>query len=248
MLRQLFFLLNVFFWTTVLGTVAIVIGIFEPKGRFIGWLARVYSRILLWASGVKYCVSGLEKLDRNSHYIFASNHESAFDIPLILGGLPFHIVSLAKRELKKIPILGWAMIVARHVFIDRFNKKRAVESLEKVKSSLLKNPRSLMIFPEGTRSKDGQVHQFKKGGLAIALEIGMDVVPLAVCGTGAIVAKKSFRLNRGEVELKVGEPIRPAEWEGSSKNEFANHVRRQVVMMKSSWEERKTVSPEVVAA
>ncbi len=140
------------------------------------------------------------------------------------------------------------MIVARHVFIDRFNKKRAVESLEKVKSSLLKNPRSLMIFPEGTRSKDGQVHQFKKGGLAIALEIGMDVVPLAVCGTGAIVAKKSFRLNRGEVELKVGEPIRPAEWEGSSKNEFANHVRRQVVMMKSSWEERKTVSPEVVAA
>lgn len=223
-------------------------GIFEPRGWFIGWLARVYSRILLWASGVEYSVSGLEKLDRASHYIFASNHESAFDIPLILGGLPFHIVSLAKRELKKVPILGWAMIAARHVFIDRFNRKRAVESLQKVKLSLLNNPRSLMIFPEGTRSKDGQVHQFKKGGLAIALEIGMDVVPLAVCGTGAIVAKRSFRLNRGEVKLKVGEPIRPAEWEGRSKNEFADHVRRQVVMMKSSWEERQTVSPEVVAA
>ena len=245
MFRQLFFLLNVIFWTTVLGTVAIIVGVFEHRGRFIGWLARIWSRILLWASGVHYSVSGLEKLDRRCHYIFASNHESALDIPLILGGLPFHIVSLAKRELKRVPILGWTMIIARHVFIDRFNKKRAIKSLRKVKCSLIENPRSLMIFPEGTRSRDGEIHQFKKGGLAIALEIGMDVVPLAVCGTGAIVGKKSFRLNRGQVEMKVGEPIRSADWEGSSKSDFSDHVRRQVVIMKSSWKERTTMSPEM---
>ena len=98
-----------------------------------------------------------------------------------------------------------------------------------------------MIFPEGTRSRDGEIHQFKKGGLAIALEIGMDVVPLAVCGTGAIVEKKSFRLNRGQVEMKVGEPIRSADWEGSSKSDFSDHVRRQVVIMKSSWKDKKTM-------
>lgn len=248
MLRQFFFLFNVFFWITVLGSVAILVGIFDFRGRFIGWMARVYFKILLWASGVEYSVTGLEKLDGDSHYIFASNHESAFDIPLILGGLPFHIVSLAKRELKKVPMLGWAMIAARHVFIDRFNSRRAIESLEKVKLSLSTNPRSLMIFPEGTRSKDGQVHQFKKGGLAIALEIGMDVVPLAACGTSAIVAKKSFRLNRGEVELKVGEPVRVADWKGSAKSDFANHIHRQVVTMKSDWEEGRTSFPEVVPA
>ncbi|MBH30797.1 MAG: hypothetical protein CMG71_02265 [Candidatus Marinimicrobia bacterium] len=248
MLRQLFFLINVIFWTTVLGMVAIIVGLFEPRGRFIGWLTRIWSRILLWASGVRYSVSGLEKLDRQSHYIFASNHESALDIPLILGGLPFHVVSLAKKELRRIPILGWVMVIARHIFVDRFNRKRAFESLEKVKSSLTENPRSLMIFPEGTRSKDGQVHQFKKGGLAIALEVGMDVVPLAVCGTGDIVAKKSFRLNRGQVELKVGEPILPADWEKSPKSDFADHVRLQVVIMKSLWEERTRVSSEVASA
>ena len=247
MLRQFFFLLNVIFWTTVFGTVGIIVGLFEHRGRFVAWLSRIWSRILLWASGAHYSVSGLEKLDCHSHYIFASNHESALDIPLILGGLPFHIVALAKSELRRVPILGWVMIIAKHVFIDRFNSKRAIESLKKVTLSLTENPRSLMIFPEGTRSRDGQVHQFKKGGLSIALEVGMDVVPLAVCGTGAIVAKKSFRLNRGQVELKVGNPIRPADWEGSPKNDFADYVRRQVVIMKSSWKAGTTVSQEIAA-
>ena len=223
--------------TTIFGLFAVVIGIIDIRGRFVGSLSRMYSRIVLWISGVKYRVVGVENLDINSHYIFTSNHESAFDIPLILGGLNFHIVFLAKKELKKIPILGWAMIVGRHIFIDRYNKKKAVLSLKEAKMSLSSNPRSLIIFPEGTRSKDGKIHQFKKGGLSIALDIGMDLVPLAVCGTAAVVAKKSFALNKGEIELHIGKPIICSHWKGRPTIELADHLRNEVKAMKKNWKE-----------
>lgn len=237
MLRRIFFLGNVFFWTIFIGILAVALGPFESRGRFVGWLARVYSKILLLVSGVPYRVIGLERIDRNSHYIFASNHESSFDIPLIFGGLPYHIVSLAKKEIKKIPILGWAMAVGRHVFIDRYDHRKAMESLEDVKASLASNPRSLILFPEGTRSPDGEIHQFKKGGLGLAVELGMDVVPLAVCGTRDVLAKKSLSLQKGEVELRVGDPIPASDWTERPKREFADHVRGKVVAMKSRWRE-----------
>ena len=192
--RRVFFLANSFFWTVFLGTVVIISGLADFRGHFTGWITRVYCKILLASSGVKYKVVGLDRLDRNSHYIFASNHESAFDIPLIFGGLPFHIVSIAKRELIKIPIFGWAMVAARHIIIDRTNRTKAKKSLEKAKASLNFNPRSVIIFPEGTRSEDGEIHQFKKGGLAIAIDLGMDVVPLAVCGTRDVLEKRSLAL------------------------------------------------------
>tara|TARA_B100000700_G_scaffold315622_1_gene403995 strand:- start:11826 stop:12494 length:669 start_codon:yes stop_codon:yes gene_type:complete len=214
-----------------------IIGLIDLRGRFVAYLSRIYMRIVLWISGVKYRVIGIENLDSNSHYIFTSNHESAFDIPLILGGLDFHIVFLAKKELKNIPILGWAMLAGRHIFIDRYNRKKAVISLRKARQSLSSNPRSLIIFPEGTRSKDGKIHQFKKGGLSIALDIGMDLVPLAVCGTGSVIAKNSFTLNKGEVELHIGKPVISKHWKDRSASELADHLRNEVLSMKKSWKE-----------
>ena len=241
--RRVFFLANSFFWTVFLGTVVIISGLADFRGHFTGWITRVYCKILLASSGVKYKVVGLDRLDRNSHYIFASNHESAFDIPLIFGGLPFHIVSIAKRELIKIPIFGWAMVAARHIIIDRTNRTKARKSLEKAKASLDFNPRSVIIFPEGTRSEDGEIHQFKKGGLAIAIDLGMDVVPLAVCGTRDVLEKRSLALRSGEVELRVGDPIPVVQWKKRPKGEFAETVRECVVAMKRDWaSERVTPS------
>ena len=247
--RRVFFLTNAIFWTVFLGIIVIVSGPADFRGHFVGWITRVYSKILLASSGVKHRVVGLDRLDRNSHYIFASNHESAFDIPLIFGGLPFHIVSFAKKELKKIPIFGWAMVAARHIFINRYNRTKARESLEQAKASLDHNPRSVIIFPEGTRSEDGEIHQFKKGGLSIAIDLGMDVVPLAVCGTRDVLAKRSFALRPGEVELRVGAPISVVQWKEHPKSEFAETVRECVVAMKRDWASERVVSSlEALAA
>ncbi|MFQ6673956.1 MAG: lysophospholipid acyltransferase family protein, partial [Fidelibacterota bacterium] len=193
------------------------------------------SLILLKASGVRYRVAGLEKLDPRGHYFFATNHESAFDIPLAFGGLPYHVVPIAKRELRKIPIMGWAMVRAKHIFIDRQNYKKAMESLREAGESLQRHPRSVLIFPEGTRSTNGEIHRFKKGGLGLAVDLGMPVVPMASCGTRDIVPKRSFVIHPGKIELKIGDPIDTKLWKEKGRTEFSNFVREQVILLRTSW-------------
>ncbi|MAG21036.1 MAG: lysophospholipid acyltransferase family protein [Candidatus Marinimicrobia bacterium] len=235
MLQAVLFIVVYILVTTVLGTTAIVIGIVDLRGKMIAKLARLWAMILLVVSGIRYRVTGLEYLDRRENYIFASNHESSFDVPLVFGLLPYHIVSIAKIELKKVPILGWAMMGARHIFVDRHDSNRAVVSLKEASNSLARNPRSIILFPEGTRSPDGEIHQFKKGGLGLALDLGMAVVPVAQCGTRDVLAKKSLWLKEGEVEMRLGRPIDPSLWQGKSKKEFADHVRTEVVSLKNGW-------------
>ena len=126
------------------------------------------------------CIRDSDKLDKNAEYIFAPNHASSLDIPLILGFLPFWIVPISKIELKWIPFLGWAMQAAGHVFVDRRDHEKAMLSIAKIKNSLLKNPRSILIFPEGSRTNDGKVNQFKTGGLSIGISTKISIVPVAI--------------------------------------------------------------------
>ena len=234
MIRTLFFILIHLFWTGTVGILAILISPFDIHGRMIGRLTRVWASIILRASGIRYRITGLEQLDPDMHYFFVANHESAFDIPLAFAGLPYHLVSIAKKELKKIPILGWAMIRARHIFVDRRNHRSALKSLEKGAASLRKHPRSVLIFPEGTRSTDGQVHRFKRGGVGVALDLGIPVVPTAICGTGDILARRSLKIKRAEIELRLGAPIDTREWSEKSKGEFTDYLREKVVSLKES--------------
>lgn len=240
--RAFFVLINLLFWTTVLGILCLLVGLIDWSGKLIGFIARIWASIILWSGGVSYRVIGREFLEPKKHYFFAGNHESAMDIPLSWAGIPYQLVSIAKIELLKIPIMGWAMVLAKHIFVDRSNHKKALESLELAKVSLQKHPRSIMLFPEGTRSIDGEIHQFKKGGLALAVQLGMPVVPVAMCGTRDIVKKKSKRLNPGYVELRFGEPINTAEWEDKDPVEFANYVRDRVIALKQAWIEGKKSS------
>lgn len=127
------------------------------------------------------------------------------------------------------------MMGARHIFIDRHNSRRAIASLKEASESLTRNPRSIILFPEGTRSPDGDIHQFKRGGLSLALSVGMHVVPVAQCGTRDVLEKKSLWLKKGEVEMRLGRPIDPDPWRGKSKKEFADYVRTEVVSLKNGW-------------
>ncbi len=160
----------------------------------MGWIARIWGKVILKVVGIQYKVNGLENLDPNRDYVFAANHESAMDIPLTFASLPFHIVSISKIELKWIPIFGWAMMAGGHFFVDRRNYKQAMKSLEKAKKSMAKNPRSIILYPEGTRSMNGEIMPFKKGGLIWALKMGVPVVPLALCGTRGTLKKNHWYL------------------------------------------------------
>ena len=227
--------MNVVLWTFLLGTLAIVLGFIDKKGKLISFGIRCWSKILIFFSGVKIKIIGLENLKKDKNYIFASNHESNFDIPLIFSSINLHLVSIAKKELKKIPIFGWAMKSGQHIFIDRFNKIEALNSLKLAKNSIIKNPRSIIIFPEGTRSFDGKIKQFKKGGLSIAFDLEMDVVPIAVCGTRNVLKRGSIFIKPCPIQLRIGKPVNINQWKNKKKIDFANYVQKKVVEMKKEW-------------
>ncbi len=235
-MRLIWVLLNLVVWTLVLSIIGMVLSLFEWKGRVFRWIAWIWSRIILAVSGVRYTVRGLEHLDPKGHYVFAANHESAFDIPLVFAGLPYQMAPISKIELRKIPFFGWAMIMARHVFVDRRNHDRAITALNKAKESLRKNPRSVLVFPEGTRSLDGKIHEFKRGGLILAMEMNMPVVPVAVCGTAQVVTKGSWSLTPAQVELRIGSPIETTGLTLQDRKPFAERVRQAVIELKTAWE------------
>lgn len=174
----------------------------------LGKCARRWGQTILFLSGIKYSVSGLDNIQtENKSYFFASNHASALDIPLAFAGIPIWLVSIAKIELKSIPILGWVMTTAGHVFVDRKNKEKAFSSLEIAKKTLNKNPRSILIFPEGTRTINGELMDFKTGGLKMAIDLGIPIVPIACRGTYEMLKKGSKKIGNNKLELKIGSPI-----------------------------------------
>ena len=235
MIKSIFFIINVVLWTFLLGTLAILLGFIDKKGKLISFGIRCWSKILIFFSGVKIKIIGLENLKKDKNYIFASNHESNFDIPLIFSSINLHLVSIAKKELKKIPIFGWAMKSGQHIFIDRFNKIEALKSLKLAKNSIIKNPRSIIIFPEGTRSFDGKIKQFKKGGLSIAFDLEMDVVPIAVCGTRNVLKRGSIFIKPCLIQLRIGKPVNINQWKNKKKIDFANYIQKKVMDMKKEW-------------
>ena len=200
----------------------------------MSWTARAWSKIILISSGIKYNVYGLKNIKLDSNYIFAANHESALDIPLVFASLPLHLVALSKIELKWIPIFGWSMIAGGHFFVDRRNHKKSLKSLDVAKKSMAKNPRSIIIFPEGSRYSDGTVHSFKKGGLVLGVNLKMPIVPIAICGTKDIIINGKISKNNKTLELRIGKPINTIGLKYEDRNEFAEKVRSKVVELKEN--------------
>ena len=157
-------------WTIIFGLSGIFLTTFESnKGRVLGHCARLWGKFILFTCGIKYKVTGLNNLNPNANYIFAGNHTSMLDIPIAFSGLPYWLVPIAKIELRSVILLGWVMRTAGHIFVDRKKSESALRTLEKIKKSLLNNPRSVLLFPEGTRTRDGSLGPFKRGGLLLSL-------------------------------------------------------------------------------
>jgi 1-acyl-sn-glycerol-3-phosphate acyltransferase len=238
-MRTIWAILNLIFWTILLGGGGTILSIFEWRGKILGKFAHIWSKLILSAAGVKYSVHGLDHLDSKQNYVFAGNHESPFDIPLAFAGIKHHLISISKIEYKWIPIFGWAMQAAKHIFIDRQRHTKALQSLKKAALNLKSNPRSILLFPEGTRSTDGKIHKFKKGGLLLAIETQYPVVPMALCGTSDVAIKGAWKLKSTTIELHIGEPIDTKGMAYKDRNILTEKTYEEVVRLKTEWKKNK---------
>ncbi len=210
MLRSIAFHISLILLTFLCGLAVILVSGFDPQGRRMHQIGRFWGRALLKISGVPVSVIGIEKLDPEHPYIFAANHQSQFDIFVLLGYLPRQFSWLAKAELFSIPVLGPAMRRMGSLPIDRGNRTAAMKSLHdaaaKVRSGI-----SIAIFPEGTRGASGRLQPFKKGGLVLAIKSGQPLVPVSISGTRFIQPRGSFRIHPGPVRVVLGTPIPTAD-------------------------------------
>ena len=181
------------------------------SGDFPMWLARrAWAPLCLWVTGCQRLVERLPELP-DGPVIFASNHESALDILVLIEKLPRTVRFIAKRELFLIPVFGWYLRLGGHISVDRRNTPRAVQSL-RAAAAVVRAGTSLIVFPEGTRSRDRRIQPFKKGPFALALEAGVPVVPVAVSGSAAATPRGLVAVWPGTIRMAAGEPIDPARY------------------------------------
>ena len=216
----LWVVLTTFFW----GLIAIITSVCTRTGDPVHIVARIWARSILFVSRTKVTVNGLANIDPTQSYVYMSNHQSNFDIPVLLAYLPVQFRWLAKAELFKIPIFGRAMRGAGYVKIDRFNQEAAFESLNEA-AEKMKNGVSVMIFPEGTRSRDGKIKPFKKGGFVMAVDAGVPIVPVVLKGTWTLMDKSSLKINTGEVSLNLKAPIATTDYTRENKDDLVKSVR-----------------------
>lgn len=224
MIRSAAIIVLVVLITAFFAPLAIIVSFFTRTGNPVHLVARIWGQSILLISRVHVRVNGLSNIQPDKSYIYMANHQSNFDIPVLLGYLPVQFRWLAKAELFKIPLFGRAMLGAGYVKIDRFNRQSAFESISTA-ARRLKDGVSVMIFPEGTRSRDGSIHKFKKGGFVMAIESGVPILPVILKGTWPIMAKSSLRINRGDVEMEIAEPIDTTGYSMERKEELMDRVR-----------------------
>ena len=191
---------------TVFTAVFTICTVHWRNAEFVHKVQQFWSRSFFWLMFLPVTVEGEEHIFKGQSYVFVSNHQSMFDVWLIYGWLPVIFKWLMKAELRKVPFVGIGCKAAGHIFIDRRNAKAAVESLHEVEKQLV-NGVSTVIFPEGTRSLNGEVGRFKRGAFQIALDLGLPVIPLSLDGCFEVLPKGKPFVHRVPTRMYIGEPI-----------------------------------------
>jgi len=211
----------------------LIVHIFRKSDASTQSFARAWARLNLLTAGARVSRQGGEALDPSSAYIFAANHQSQYDIFVLQGYLGHDFRWMAKKELFQVLLWGPAMRAAGYIPVDRSRGRQALKSLAAAARKIAGGT-SVVVFPEGTRSPDGNLGTFKAGGIQLAIKAGVPIVPVAVSGTYGILPKGRLLVRPGKVHVAVGEPIAVDERSQKDKHELTEEVRRQVVALLES--------------
>ncbi len=198
--------------------------LFTSTGNFAFQLSRIWARIILTISGVKLSVQGKEKIDKNRTYIIISNHQSHFDGPSIALSLGIQFRWVAKRELLKIPIFGHCLYACGNIFIDRSDREKSLKSLQEGINRLPKGV-GVMFFAEGTRSTNGRLNEFKKGGFFAALQTGLPILPVTVNGSSKALPRNGVIFKSNPIQVVVGDPIEVKDYSFDQVDELLDVTR-----------------------
>jgi 1-acyl-sn-glycerol-3-phosphate acyltransferase len=215
----------IFIYTGIMGSISFVSSFVDSTGRIQHACSRIWARMILGTSGVSLKVTGLENLTSNTPYVLCVNHQSHMDIPIVLASLPFQFRFAAKKELFRIPFLGWHLRRSGHVPIDRVNPRAAVKSLRDA-ASKIRHGSPIVIFPEGGTSQDGTILPFKGGGFMLASQSMVDAVPVTIVGSRQVLMPKTYHVRSGVVEVSIGKPIAS---EGQAPTALAEKVRQAII-------------------
>lgn len=191
--------------------IAIVTIIFSPidyvlRGKCTFAISKIFSKAILWIAGVKLKVEGRELIDTNEEYIYITNHQSMFDIPILMQAAPSNIRFIYKKSLTKIPIFGWGMYLGGYIPINREDGREAMKSLKHA-AVRMKKGISIVIFPEGTRSEDGKLGEFKRGAFVLADEAKAKIVAGTILDSYKILSKGKLKINPGTVKVVFHKPF-----------------------------------------
>lgn len=193
--------------TLFFSVLSILASLIPPRGRWVYYTARLWARGALVASGVRLRIEHEAPLDRRGRYVFVANHQSLFDIPALLAASPGQVRFLAKASLFRIPIFGWAMAAGGFVPVDRGDRDRARGSFSQAIERLDRDGVSVLLFPEETRSPDGRLLPFRRGGFLLALKTGRPIVPVGVEGSFAVQPRHSFAIRPRPITVRYGAPL-----------------------------------------
>ncbi len=215
---------------------SVVFSVFPAADNKIHRVARLWARMLLLLGDTKVKVIGPENILFGKPQIFMANHQSDFDILIALAHIPVQFRWIAKKELFAIPIFGAAMRSAGYIEIDRSNREKAIRSIDEA-ALRIRSGKSVMTFPEGTRSRDGHIKAFKQGAFHLAIQSGVPIIPVTIIGSGRIMPKRSLRIKPGQIKMIIGKPIDVKNFTIDKRHELIEIVRNEIILNYNEWKD-----------
>ncbi len=217
--------------TIVYGTASLLVSFFDPARRRQNAVERAWGAALLAVSGVKVKVEGLGKIEKDGSYVFVSNHLSYMDTPVALASIPVRFRFLAKRGLFQIPFLGWHLGRAGHIRVPREDARAAVKTMTLAAQVIREEGISLLIFPEGGRSRTGEMRDFKEGAAFIAIKAGVPLVPVALKGTREVLPFGAGMVRAGTVIMRIGDPIATTQAVPHDRVRLTEELRHRIIAL-----------------
>lgn len=219
-----FYLISVILNTLLLAVIILTIAPFDKRGNLVHYIGKLWALFNICLSGARVTVRGKRSIVKSRNYILMSNHQSLFDVWVLIAKMPLQLRWIIKSEIRRIPIFGYALERMGHIFVDRKTQKSAFVSLNAA-AERIREGVSVVVFPEGTRSEDGHLRKFQGGGFVLANMAGVPILPVTINGSRFVLPKGTLALMPARIEIVVGDLIDPGSFSHKGKGALLNAVK-----------------------